>query len=475
MEQTQTSILEMWWSLVQDQVGALNREIESLRLANAQIQARFAELLTASAASEANENSKTAALLAQELQRFHADLQVEREERTIEVESTREGMREELKRHADAVAEELRRERVQLQEALGEEVGVLKQELAVEKNSRCDAQQALAEQLQRLAGDVQKEHQNHVAEFRVLQNKVEVMGRDIEAEREEWTTRRSNLLGKILQHISDQEQSAKQERQLLEKQKESDMEELRQLIADSCAKERQFFERRKESEILELRQLVADICAKEREPTKVMLERARQILENDDALRQKLQALLQTEVVSKADFASEAQRLWQAIKLDSQSGSALLDLARVRSVPQSSFKPPLFGESSSRGRCDTRTDLAAPGVSRISPGYLNRTMPASSRVSSPMRTSSLQPSVAAPASSRGSSPVRTNQTVGQAVKLVTYRSPSAGVRSAVVNVDLPAPGGLETLRSVVSSVTTLPPSDDVLSSRSDLRAILFPR
>lgn len=466
MDQTQTSILEMWWSLVQDQVGAMSREIESLRLANAQIQVRLAEVLTQR--TEANESSKSAALIAQEVQRLHAELHAEKEERSRQLETTREGLKDELRRHEQSIAEQLQRDRVQ-SSCLSEEVGSLQQALELEKTSRCDADQALGEQLQKLVAEVQQEHQHHVAEFNQLQHRVEAVGKDIDAEREEWTSRRSNLLGKILQHISDQDQSAKQERQLLERQKESDKEELQQLIAVSCAKER--------------------------ESTKAMLERAQRILDSDDALREKLQVLLHTDVVSKADFASEAQRIWQAIKPETVGGTALADLARVRPMLHSTPKPPVRESSSflrqvggdvkndffslavnshrhrgiaasSRGSSPSRTASLQPTVLAL----------ASSRASSPSRTASLQPTALAPTPSRGSSPVRTAQSVGQAVKLVTYRSPSAGMCSAVMNVDLP-PGDLQSLtqdshRSVVSSVTTLPPSDDVLSNRSDLGNML---
>merc|ERR1719491_492986 len=47
-----------------------------------------------------------------------------------------------------------------------------------------------------------------------------------------------------------------------------------------------------------------------------MLARARQILDTDEALRARLQSLLQTEMVSKTEFQQETQRLWGEIRID---------------------------------------------------------------------------------------------------------------------------------------------------------------
>merc|ERR1740133_790132 len=45
IDQTQTGVLNLWWGLIQDQMGTLTREIDALRLANSQIQARQTEAL----------------------------------------------------------------------------------------------------------------------------------------------------------------------------------------------------------------------------------------------------------------------------------------------------------------------------------------------------------------------------------------------------------------------------------------------
>lgn len=59
----------------------------------------------------------------------------------------------------------------------------------------------------------------------------------------------------------------------------------------------------------ELRQMVADMCQQEREQTKTMVARARQILDSDESLRQRLQSLLETEMITKDEFKGEFQRL----------------------------------------------------------------------------------------------------------------------------------------------------------------------
>jgi len=60
---------------------------------------------------------------------------------------------------------------------------------------------------------------------------------------------------------------------------------------------------------VEMHRLVRETCEKERDQTKTMLARARQILDSDESLRDRLQTLLQTEMVSKAEFSDAMQDL----------------------------------------------------------------------------------------------------------------------------------------------------------------------
>merc|ERR1712054_384499 len=56
------------------------------------------------------------------------------------------------------------------------------------------------------------------------------------------------------------------------------------------------------------------MSSKEREQTKALLARVRQMLDSDEGLRQKLEKILTQEMVSRADFLGETQKLWQALK-----------------------------------------------------------------------------------------------------------------------------------------------------------------
>jgi hypothetical protein len=59
----------------------------------------------------------------------------------------------------------------------------------------------------------------------------------------------------------------------------------------------------------EVRKLVTDICTKEREQAKILLSHAKQILDSDKVLRQRLQGVLQAEMVSKDELRDEMTRM----------------------------------------------------------------------------------------------------------------------------------------------------------------------
>jgi len=308
LDQTQAGLLEMWWNLVQDQVGSLKHEIESLRLVSSQTQARLAEVLT-HRLEPAPE--RTMSILGVEVQRLGADLQVEREERAAVFSKILERVQSELQRHAGAIETKLSSDRVELREALGKElradlqqlepvsevaqdVTSLRKVLEQEVACRIDAEQRsmkLVEASQRLASDLDQERLSQSSNFSMLQSQMQALTREIEVEREEWTQRRGDLLENVLQKIGDQDQHLTQER----------------------------------------------------EQTRALLGRARQILDSDDALRVQLQKLLHTEMVSKGEFLAETQHLWQAVKLEvvaagsrgpSRHGSPARQLPRTPRVPQ---------------------------------------------------------------------------------------------------------------------------------------------
>jgi len=59
---------------------------------------------------------------------------------------------------------------------------------------------------------------------------------------------------------------------------------------------------------------VLEKCRTEREQTQQLLAKVRQILSTDEALREKLQHTLQHDIVTRSDFESETQRLWEAVE-----------------------------------------------------------------------------------------------------------------------------------------------------------------
>merc|ERR1712039_883868 len=92
-----------------------------------------------------------------------------------------------------------------------------------------------------------------------------------------------------------------------------------------------------------------------------------------------------------------------------------------------------------------------------------------------------RPSLSAAPTSRGTSPVRASPLIGQPVKLVTYRSPSEGMRTAVTKPDATSPGALQCKLEAVhwsspTSTAALPPMGDdassILGTRPDLWSML---
>merc|ERR1740133_861552 len=81
----------------------------------------------------------------------------------------------------------------------------------------------------------------------------------------------------------------------------AELTEQRSTVQTELANFRKFLEAQK----AELRQHLTDMSSTEREQSKSLLARARQILDSDEALRQKLQTLLAEEVVTRADFIGE--------------------------------------------------------------------------------------------------------------------------------------------------------------------------
>merc|ERR1719359_1423938 len=142
-------------------------------------------------------------------------------------------------------------------------------------------------------------------------------------------------------------------------------------------------------------------------------------------MRAKLERLLHTEMVSKAEFTSEAQHLWQAIKSDA-SGGAVVPVWTT-TPPRQPQRPPSLRSPRSPAGLET-------------PVVYTTQVEGGSRGGSPVRP----PSIPMP---------------GQPVKVVSYRSASWNDMQSTV--DLHCSGG--------SSAATLPPPEDTLG---DLRTIL---
>merc|ERR1711937_599398 len=99
---------------------------------------------------------------------------------------------------------------------------------------------------------------------------------------------------------------------------------------------REFLEQQK----AELKQHLTEMSSREREQTKTLLARARQMLDSDEALRQKLETLLPHDMVTKSDFLSETQRLWQALKPRQLSAQPLSARGRASSpLPERAGSP----------------------------------------------------------------------------------------------------------------------------------------
>lgn len=394
----------------------------------------------------------------QEIQRVKLEMQAEKQERNVLTTRILAAVQAELERHMNSIEQKLHDNRVELRDALSEdlqaddkrfrasasevsrEVSLLRIALDEEAASRAEAEERLTQSVQRvtadlereaaaraemqeklvkLTGDFERERQNQISNVSVLQSQVKSVSSTLDSEREEWARRRSDLLDKIMQHITEQERGTKQDRQA------------RELQADQHRQE--------------LRQLVADCCSQEREQTQAVVARARQILDTDDALRQKLNSFLQTEIVSKADFAAETQRLWNAVTVKANRYG--IEAAQSASLRTSSTTP-----RSARGFRRSESDVTscmqlqeAKTVDTVSLSSATSLMSPRSgtgpvRVVSPVRT---------PSASGRLTPSGT----GQAVRLVSYRSPSA------LPVSPTAP-----LIDTMSSIKTLPTTCDGLTS-----------
>lgn len=137
----------------------------------------------------------------------------------------------------------------------------------------------------------------------------------------------------------------------------------------------------------QLKKLVTDLCAKEREQAKSLLAHAKQILESDEVLRQRLQSVLQCEMVSKEEFLEEIRSLRQAMRTDVADPAARFQALQQGEAPLRSARgrPP---STASVARLESRGSSPlppsrTPGV-QLAPTWQAATAPVMGGASTPL-------------------------------------------------------------------------------------------
>lgn len=376
LDHAQSGLLHLWWGVIQDQLGTLTREIDSLRQANSQMQMRQTEALvqrSEAQAEAANESMAAMARLTQEQETLRAALQAEHEERTNICAAIWEAVRQESEKQSAAFHEEQKAMAARLEQ---------------EERTRVSTEEEFAEVARRLAASIESQADDQSTALQVLQAEVHTLRADVATERETWAQRRADIQGKIVQYIEEQRGLLMEERTAREAAERQTAEERADRVAslelldqkvqvnhasilaevanlrqdhDTSRKEHQKSLDNLESLVVEqiaqvqldvakatgdlqeklgvlqqsladpkteLRQVVNDMCAKERDQTKQLLSRAKQILDTDEGLRQRLQTLLASQMVSRTDFTSEIDRLWRAVDKTGNSATRMTSSTR---------------------------------------------------------------------------------------------------------------------------------------------------
>lgn len=218
-----SGILHTWWALIQDQLGNVVREVDSLRASNAKIQARLTEDLMQRKAGHA-ELKKENAEIAQEQKSLKHDMQtakvnmehvcqIQKMSEDIQAQSrtdakTRERI-EELRIHATSMDERAARIEKSFQQQidrLHELVGSLSKDLRKEVDQRTIAN----DQVVRDIGVLQEAIRNQVLEidstFQMLNSKVASLESGLSAVREDGARRQSFLQGSIVKQFGEQKE-----------------------------------------------------------------------------------------------------------------------------------------------------------------------------------------------------------------------------------------------------------------------------
>lgn len=198
-------VLNLWWGLVQDQMGTLSLELDSLRLAHTQLQTRQADVLFQHVELEkVNESRVLIDQLADEQALFRAALQAERHERIAACDAWA-SLKEELWTRTASNEEQ--------QQLMSDLRASLAAEVAQRQEAEGRQGEQLSEELERkllAAAEKDKNHQGSCNSMLELQ--LESLGREIKSEREEWSLRRAELQKNIILHISEQENVLSAER-----------------------------------------------------------------------------------------------------------------------------------------------------------------------------------------------------------------------------------------------------------------------
>jgi hypothetical protein len=373
LDQTEVGVMHLWWGLIQDQLGTLSREIDSLRHSQTQLQARQTEAFMQQAESErvADTVARLAKLFEVEKQeriegceKIMEDLIAEQSSRTVAQEEYQHSLcrlqaalndeaseRQAAQRsQCDQVCQALETLREEFRQEMDRQTSHLRHDLSREADARLKTNEDFLEHVRKLSASMENDRDSQGTRVTMLQLQLDSLTNEFQAEREDWSQKRGVLQEKIIQSLGQQEE-------LLSKEK------LAREAHEASLEARIDAESRKLE--ANLKHLLTDTCNREREQTKTLLGKARQILESDEALRERLQSLLGCEMVTRADFTSETARLWQALKTravvqpsTARAGSPVPSTARTGSPIRRFFSSgPCFSP------CTTAGDISVASLS----------------------------------------------------------------------------------------------------------------
>lgn len=210
-DQKDAGLLQMWWGLIQDQLGTMTREIDSLRAANSQIQARLTEALMQRSGAQ------------EDLDRVRSQLMSSLDEKASSSQHEKQG--DELRQMIVSLGNELRKEVSQRAAAFDE----LWQAHKKEATERATRDEELAESGRRHTTALETEAQNFSSCLQMLQSQVTSISKSLSSEREEWAQRRADAQAKqdlhqkaLVEHVAAEKMTREQQIQSMLSQVRSD-------------------------------------------------------------------------------------------------------------------------------------------------------------------------------------------------------------------------------------------------------------